>query len=399
MTHTHILIGTLFSLAAGIFSAGCGGSQQEEQHSDDHTEQEGAHLIQLTPEAIKDIGLTTIPVEETRVRGSFTVPARLIPNQDAEAYVGSLVQGRVRMVYVNVGDVVHEGQTLMSIEGLEIGEITANFIKARAGLKYAEANFQRLKALFEENIGSRKSYLEARAEYDKALATFTAEDKRIHSIGLSDNDIVTLSSSDSAGAGDHTSGVLPIRAPISGTVIERNVVKGQPVDPSTTAFRVVNTASLWADGQMQESDARKLAGKPDAVLTVVAYPNESFRGKVIYVAPVVDERTRTIAVRAVIPNPHGRLKPHMFGDLRIAVGSEEKGLYLASESVVKDGAESYVFVAVTDTTFERRSVSTGLTNNDMVEVIRGVKPGEQVVVKGSFQLKSELMKETLGEDH
>lgn len=379
----------------GFILSGCT-SEQEEQGSAASDEKIGqARVLVLNRESIKDIGLTVVVAEVKPIAGTMTIPAKLLPNQNLEAQVGSLVQGRVREVFVNVGDIVKEGQELMHIEGLEVGEIKSNFIKAKAQLKYAEANCQRQKTLLEQKVGSQKAFLEAQAEYEKADAEFNAEDKRIHSIGLTDDDLLKFVEHASLEKNGHSGGVLPIKTPIAGTVVERNVVIGQLVDGSTTAFRIINTTTLWADGQVYEKEVPRLLGKPEITLTVTAFSGEQFRGKIIFVSPIVDEHTRTITIRASIPNPNGRLKPQMFGELRVPTGGATKGLVIPAESVQKDNTDAYVFVATSDTSFERRVVSLGATFDSMVEVNAGIKPGEKVVTRGSFQLKSELMKEAL----
>jgi cobalt-zinc-cadmium efflux system membrane fusion protein len=379
----------------GFVVAGCTREQKEEASAEPEAMAGREHTVTLTTESLKEIGLTLSIAEIQPLGGNMTVPAKLIPNQDFEAQVGSLVQGRVQKVMANVGDAVKEGQELMHIEGLEVGEIKSNFIKTRAQLKYAEANYQRQKTLLEQKVGSQKSFLEAQSEYDKAFAEFNAEDKRIHSIGLTDDDLLRFVEHGSPESDSHSGGVLPIKAPIAGIVVERNVVIGQLVDGSTTAFRIVNTSILWADGQVYEKDVPRLSGKPEITLSVTAFPGEDFSGRIIYVSPVVDEQTRTITIRALIPNRKGRLKPQMFGELHVPIGGTTECLIIPAESILKDNDESYVFVATSDTTFKRRAVSLGATCDSMVEVKEGIKVGEKVVTKGSFQLKSELMKEAL----
>jgi cobalt-zinc-cadmium efflux system membrane fusion protein len=167
------------------------------------------------------------------------------------------------------------------------------------------------------------------------------------------------------------------------------------VDASTTAFKIVNTSTLWADGQVTERDVPLLSGTRAVTLTVTAFPGEKFPGKVMYISPVVDDRTRTITIRASIPNRHGRLKPHMFGEIHLPIGGTRRGLIIPAESVQMDGSVAYVFVARNDTTFEKRSVSLGSTFDSLTELRAGVAPGERVVTRGAFQLKSELMKESL----
>jgi membrane fusion protein, heavy metal efflux system len=391
--HTGLVIMSLTVM--GWMISGCAGEQKEEATASPETTIERVSVLTLKAESIREIGLTWSVAEVKPIVGNMTIPAKLLPNQDLEAQVGSLVQGRVREVFVSVGDVVKAGQELMHIEGLEVGEIKSSFIKAKAELKFAEANFERQKTLLDQKVGSQKAFLEAQAGYDKAVADFDAEDKRIHSVGLTDDDLLKFVEHASAEKDGHTGGILPIKAPIAGTVVERNIVIGQLVDGSTTAFRIINTTTLWADGQVYEKEAPGLSGRPAVTLTVTAFPGAEFHGKVIYVAPIVDEHTRTITIRASIPNRNGRLKPQMFGELHVPIGGISKGLLVPAESVQKDGVATYVFVATNDTTFERREVSLGATFDSMVEVKDGIRPGERVVTNGSFQLKSELMKEAL----
>jgi membrane fusion protein, heavy metal efflux system len=384
---------TVFVMLAVL--TGCTSEKKEDAQAKPEPTIGQARVMTLTPGAIAEIGLITSVAEVGPIAGNMAVPAKLLPNQDLEAQVGSLVQGRVRQVFANVGDYVKEGQELMHIEGLEVGEIKSNFIKAKAQLKFVEANYERQKTLLEQNVGSQKAFLEAQAEYNKALADFNAEDKSIHSIGLADDDLLKFVEDASLQKNDHSGGVLPIKSPIAGTVVERNVVIGQFVEASTTAFRIVNTSTLWADGQVYEQDVPKLSGKPEVTLTVTAFPDGEFHGKLIYVSPVVDERTRTITIRASIPNHSGQLKPQMFGELHVPTGGRARGLIIPSEAIQKEHVITYVFVATNDTTFEQRVVSLGATFDSMVEVTNGITPGERVVTKGSFQLKSELLKEAL----
>jgi membrane fusion protein, heavy metal efflux system len=389
---------TLYAIGlilSGTMVGGCTGDSPEAKVGAPRSSVATRPVVVLTTASVAEVGITTSRATVGPIIGTMEVPARLLPNQNFEAQVGSLVQGRVKEVFVEVGDAVRKDQALMHIEGLEVGEIKSRFIKAQAELKYEEANFQRQKTLLEQKVGSQKAYLEAQAHYNKALAEFTAEDKRIHSVGLSDSDVVMSNEIALRGEAAHSSGELPVRAPIAGIVVERNVVIGQLVDASTTAFRVINTSTLWADGQIYERDIPRIGGSPEITITVTAFPGQEYRGKIIYIAPSVDERTRTVTVRASIPNPGGRLKPQMFGEIHIPLGGSRTGLLIPAESLQMENDSAYVFVALNDTTFERRGVQVGAIFDSRVEVKEGLRAGERIVEKGSFQLKSELLKEAL----
>lgn len=385
----------IFLLSINILASlliGCGNKQEtpkEEKHIVHST------AIKLSREAAKQIKLETETISLQPFKGYLSLTAKVITNQDNEALIGSLVQGRVHKVFVKAGDFVKTGQILMTVEGLDVGEIKAGFLKAKANLDYTKSNYERQKKLFDEKIGAQKILLESRAEYEKALAEFKAEDKKIHSVGLSDDDVINGKSGD-----DHTSGTLPIKSSISGIVAERNVVVGQAVDASVNAFRIININSIWIDGQMYEKDLAKISRKTNVVFTSATYAHEKFTGKIIYIGQTVDAQTRTITVRGEFNNPAGKLKPQMFGELKIPVSEGVKALTVPEEAVVKGTTEQYVFVQTGDSLFEQRIVAAGSAVDGRIEIKEGLKEGDKVVSKGVFYLKSELKKDELeGDEH
>jgi cobalt-zinc-cadmium efflux system membrane fusion protein len=378
-----IIIGTLIL-------PGCGDQSKDETSTD--KPKTGHEIVTLTKKSISDIGMDLFTAKKKPLTGVLVVPAKVLPDQDLEAQIGSLVQGRVSQVFVKVGDYVTTGQILMTVEGLDAGAIIAGFIKAKASLDYTKGNYERQKKLYDEKIVSQKDLLESQAEHEKALAEYNAEDKRIHSVGLSDDDVTNGKK-----AQEHTSGTLPIKSHINGVVVERNVVIGQFVDATTNAFRIIDGNSVWIDGQIYEKDLEKVNKKTNVVFTTI-HQNEVFSGKIIYIGHVVDEQSRTITVRGEFSNPRNKLKPNMFGELKIPIGTDANAIMIPDESVVKEAGQEYVFVQISDTTYEKRNVITGTYVDGMVEIKDGLKEGDSVVSKGTFYLKSELNKDELGGD-
>lgn len=369
---------------------GCGGKEEPKK---EESKSEQREVVKLSAESIKQIKLETETVILQPFTGYLIIPAKVITNQDNEAQIGSLVQGRVHRVFVKIGDYVKTGQVLMTVEGLDIGEIKAGFMIAKAALDYSKANYERQKKLFDEKIGSQKSLLESQAEYEKTLAEYKAEDKKIHSVGLSDDDVTDGNKSE-----EHTSGTLPIKSSINGVVVERNVVIGQLVDATTNAFKVINTNNVWIDGQIYEKDLTKINQKTDAAFTSSTYQNEKFNGRIIYVGQTVDEHSRTITVRGEFGNSNNKLKPQMFGELKIPVSENAKTIMISTEAIVKESQEEYVFVQISDSTFVKRKVITGMSVDNRIEIKEGLKESEKVVTKGVFYLKSELKKDEFAGD-
>ncbi|MEI6091124.1 MAG: efflux RND transporter periplasmic adaptor subunit [bacterium] len=379
------------AVALSIAIWGC--TAKEEEPAKEEAVQESSQEVKLTAESLKQINLETETVSLQPLTGFISLPAKVVTNQDYEAQVGSLVQGRVRKVFVKIGDFVKAGQVIMTVEGFDIGSLKAGYMKAKAELDYAKANYDRQKKLFDEKIGSQKVVLETQAEYQKALAEFRAEDNKIHSVGLSDDDVTNGKTAD-----EHTASTLPIKSPISGVVVERNVVIGQLVDPTLNAFKVINNSSLWVDGQIYEKDLNKINRKTKAVFTTSTYPGEEFDGNVIYIGQTVDESSRTIMIRGEFRNKNNKLKPQMFGELQLPIGENAMAIIIPEEAVVKDADLYYVFVQTGETTFEQRMVKTGISFSNRLEIKEGLKVGEKVATKGVFYLKSELKKSELEGD-
>jgi cobalt-zinc-cadmium efflux system membrane fusion protein len=369
-------------------------SKQETQQAEAVTESASTTTVKLSSKSIQEISLQTEKITLKQFSKEISIPARITINQDKEAQVGPLIRGRVSKVFAKVGDYVKAGQDLMLVEGLEIGEMKAAFLTAKANLDYYKANFERQKKLFQENIGSQKVLLEAQNEYEKSVAEYTAQENRIKAIHLNESAVITNENQPSTGTEFCT---LPVISPINGIVIERNVVIGQSIDETATAFTVISLRDVWADGQIYEKDITKFNGHDSVIFKASVSPNESYSGKVVYIGQTIDEQTRTITIRAEFDNADGALKPQMFGELIIPVAKSE-ALVVPAEALVKIENKDYLFTCKNSETFEKVAVEVGQAQNELVEIRSGIKSGDIVVVKGSSYLKAELLKSSFGEE-
>lgn len=375
---THMIL----TLLIPALLVGCRGN--EEGVPTGHAESPG--VVRLSAAAIKEIGLRSEPATRTTRAGTLSLAAHVVADQDKEARVGTLVPGRVQRVLVKAGDRVARGDILMTIEGLDVGEIVAGYLKAQAAHDFARASYERQKMLFAENVSSQRSLLEAQAEYEKTLAELRAEDRRLHSVGLT-HDLVVSEKGE-----EHAAGTLPVHAPIDGIVVERNVVIGQYVDASVTAFVIMDTHTVWIDAGAYEKDLALITRGAEAMFVADGRPDQRFGGVVSFVGAMVDPRTRTVTVRGDFRNPGLILKPQMYGTMDIVLPRGAEGIFVPEESLVKEEGSTAVFVQRSDTTFERRTVTTGLVTEGVVEVTGGVRIGERVVVSGAFYVKSEMKK-------
>lgn len=191
---------------------------------------------------------------------------------------------------------------------------------------------------------------------------------------------------------------LELKAPIDGVIIERNQAVGELVDKASAIYVISDPSDLWVIAEIKESDIAAVKVGQEASFTVLAYPDETFHGKVVRIANKVEEPSRTVETRIEVNNADGRLKPGMFADVEIVTTVEKDVLAIPDKALqsLEDG--QIVFVALDGNKFEKRTVKLGMEQHGRVQVLEGVKAGEQVVTEGSFILKSEMLKGELADE-
>ena len=183
---------------------------------------------------------------------------------------------------------------------------------------------------------------------------------------------------------------LEILAPADGFVIEKGIVQGQMVDAGMKLYRLANLGIVWVFAQVYEQDLPYVQLGQEATVKLSSLPDREFRGRVTYVYPNVDEKTRTAKVRLEFENPGYFLKPGMFVSAQITAELEPSALLVPDSAMLRSGEKNTVFVALPGGKFDPRTVVLGPeSEHDMVEVISGLQEGERIVASGQFMLDSE----------
>jgi Cu(I)/Ag(I) efflux system membrane fusion protein len=182
---------------------------------------------------------------------------------------------------------------------------------------------------------------------------------------------------------------VTFRAPVTGIVLEKKAVQGMRFMPGETLYQIADLSSLWVIAEVNEQDIGQVRIGNSAQVTVDAYPDRKFDGKVDFIYPTLSSATRTVQVRIELNNPKGVLKPAMFANAQIDVGKSGKVLTVPASAVIDSGTRQVVLVRLAEGRFEPRTVTLGKRNDSIVEVLSGVKEGEQVVTSANFLLDSE----------
>ena len=277
---------------------------------------------------------------------------------------------------------------------MELDQTWADYLKARGKVELASKNLQREETLFEKKVAPEKDVLKAKQELGESEADLNFAKERFKLLGVSVSEFESAK-----GNGNHP--LIPVTTPFGGVVIEKTVTQGEVVSSEKALFTVADLSTLWVVIDIYEKDISRLRLGTGVKVSVTAFPEKTFKGKISYIADVVDEKTRTEKARVTIDNSSGLLKPGMFASVLIEAtsGGTERLIAVPEEAVLIDGTKRYVFIQTAPEKFQRRDIEAGRTLGDRLEVTRGLKEGETVAVKGSFILKSELKKGELVDEH
>ena len=341
--------------------------------------------VKVAPEAIERSGIRLARAIATPAGGGLTVTAEVVVEPDRQAHVSSVVAGQVARVDVSVGDTVERGQQLAVIRSVALGEARAEAARARANVEVAQANFRRQQELQREGIGAERYFLEAQADLRRAQAERSAAERALEVYGR-------------GGSGSEVS----LRSPIGGRVISRHATVGEVVAPGVTLFEVTDISRVWVVGRVYQQDAPAVREGAAAVFTLQSDASRAHRGRLDYVAPALDERSRTLPVRMVFDNPNGELRPGSFGSLTIGSAEPNPTLVPAvvGSAVQRIDAQPVVFVPGDGVgEFVAVPVRVVARLGELAQLEGALEVDAEYVAQGAFVLKSELSRSQTAEAH
>jgi membrane fusion protein, copper/silver efflux system len=322
-------------------------------------------------------GDVTIDARRQQLIGVRTVAVRRGTLNDVVRAVGTIrydetrltdvnlkIDGWIRDLYVDyTGQPITNGQRLFSIYSPEFRTTASEYVlalKTRDSLRDSIVPEARLRA--DDLVAAARARL---ALWDVSSETIRElEEKRV------------------------VPETIEFRAPASGVVLEKTAVSGLHVTAGQSLYKIVNLSVVWVEADLHEQELGAARVGRSAKVTFDAYPGSQFSARVVYVYPYLNEETRTNRVRFELPNPDGRLRPGMFANVELQA-SAGTGLTIPTDALLDSGAEQIVFVALGDGRFEPRRVKAGRRLGGEVQILEGLKEGEQVAAGAAFFLDSE----------
>ncbi len=362
----------------------------------------GSVQIVLSPEERQQVKITLAPVTERVLPLEVQASGQVQSAADRSTNVSAAVPGRVDRVNVQLGQRVSVGEVLAVLRSDEVAQIQSELLQQvldvesereqdQVQLNLTKSTFEREKQLLAEKVGIRAEFEQAKSDYLKAAAALRGlERKRQALITTASERLRLLGVSASEGARvvreRRIDNAILVRSPRSGIVAERNINPGELTDNSKPLFAVADPGQVWLVAQIFEKDIPLVKIGLPATVRLDSYPGQIFPGRLDYIAPSLDPTARTLAVRATINNPNGKLKPQMFARLTLPTGSL-KAVAVPGLAVQKSGETYVAYVQVGENTYEEHRLTLGRTLGTYVEVKSGLTLGQQVVVAGSVELQ------------
>lgn len=349
-----------------------------------------ANVVEIDAGMMRDLRITTQAVESRSGVEEVVLLGDLGVDQGRYGEVSTPIAARVTRLLVNAGDTVAAGAKLAELASSELGKARADYLSATARVALAESALKRKQDLAAERIAPLREVQEAEAAVAEAHAAQRSALAALAAFG------VPVPTTDAV---PREASTFHLRSPVRGSVIERNAVVGQMLDPTTAAFRVGDLSTLWLSGHAFERDAVRIVKGATARVAFPALPGQNFSGTVTLIGREVEQESRTIPIRISVQNPNGLLRPGMSASAGVPVGAAGANiLTVPVGSVQRVRNEWCVFLPKGTGTFEIREIGRGRDLGGEVEVLSGLKPGETVVVDGAFLLKAQAEKGSAGHD-
>ncbi|HLU46959.1 MAG TPA: efflux RND transporter periplasmic adaptor subunit, partial [Planctomycetota bacterium] len=336
-------------------------------------------------------GLAYERVERRSLARTLERNAELVFDANRHARLSSRAPGVLREIRKNVGDRMEQDETIAVIDSPVLTEAKATYFRSQALLSLRERTLERERKLLDAGAGTERALFEAETGVAEASIVLRDAEERLRSLGLATSEIARLASE------KDTSGELHLKTPFAGTIVERSASIGESVDPGDPIISIADVSTLWAKIELREEDVGIVKQGLRATLEVSGLSRRRFEGELLWIGSRVDRRTRTLEACAEIPNPDGLLRDGMFARAVIVLGEDGDGSIAVPKAAVQwDGCCNIVFLKRSESVFEPRRVSLGWETDEFFAVKGGVAEGDVVVTTGSFLLKTEILKESIG---
>ncbi len=343
---------------------------------DKQTASTGSGQVSISIQKVQKLGVKSEAATLRNLDKTIRAVGRVEVNEARTYTIAPKFEGWVERLYVNTtGQAVSKGQRLFDVYSPELISALREYALAAQG----EASLQ--------DTGSEAPVYSAKSSMSQLAAASLA---RLKNWGIGEQQIRQFKNSKEQRS-------VTFYAPVSGAVIDKKAVQGMRFMPGEVLYQIADLSSVWVVAEVAEQDIGQVRVGNVAHVTLDAYQNKIFQGKIAFISPTLNAVTRTVQVRVEMPNRQGLLKPAMFANMELAasprashgVSQNGKVLTVPTSAVIDSGTRQIVLVQRAEGHFEPRTVKLGSRSENYVEVVEGLAAGEQVVTSANFLIDAE----------
>jgi len=364
--------------AVMLVLTGCGGPPANPSaNSGSAKNSDHAELFTIPQEQMAHVQVLT--VQPTTLPRSLRLTGSVAYNSFRTTPVITQVSGPVSRVVVVPGQKVHQGEPMLYVASPDYSQLRTNYLKAKEAYALAQKAYARARDLYEHKAIAEQNLEQAQSAEVQASGDLASSQAALKVMGITDPDELVKGP---------PSFEVPVRAPISGEVVEQDVSAGQLIQPGATqCFMISDIGSVWVLVNIYQKDLPYVRVGDTVAIRTDTYP-EAFHGRISYVAASLDPNTRTLQARIETNNPGEKLKKDMYVVATVNAGTIPNAIALPDAAVLRDSEnQPFVYAAAASNQFGRRSVTLGESLNGQTQIISGLKAGDQVIGNGSLFLQ------------
>jgi Cu(I)/Ag(I) efflux system membrane fusion protein/cobalt-zinc-cadmium efflux system membrane fusion protein len=325
-------------------------------------------MITINPVVVQNMNVRTAPVQQKDLSTVVRAVGKVEYDEQKLFNVNPKISGWVEQLYVDyTGKMVQRGQPLFSIYSPELVTTQQEYLLAlKTQNKVASSSFEQIRA--------------------GGISLLEATRKRLEYWDIPDSEINELEQS------GKVKKAVTLKSPATGVVLHKNAIEGEYIKASTPAYKIADLSTIWVQTSVYDYEVPWIEEGQPAQMALSYQPGKTYEGTVAYVYPTLDQKTRTVQVRLEFSNPNLELKPGMFANVRIQTRPKSNVTVIPNEAIIRTGERNIVFVAKGEGSFEPREVTLGMEGgerNNEIEILEGVKPGEEIVTSAQFLFDSE----------
>lgn len=363
----------------------------EEHHEEAPAEaEEKTAKIVLSEEQQQKMNLDIRTASPGQLNLIVTTRGKVIPHPDGLVHILPKAPGSVREALKNVGDSVKAGESLAVLESQEMALMKADYLAAQSKERLALSVFDREETLHKKQITSEQDFLNAKANYEEAKINSNLARQKLYTFGLCDPEINSLSNQREPDFRFYS-----VCSPIDGVVTHRHLTKGEYVENTATIFEIADFSTLWIDIAIYPKDLSKIK---QGQLVDITLPGENTKSKarIVFIRPIIEGETITAQAYAEMDNPSRNWYAGSFVNVDVIADTIPLPLVISNDALQNIEGQNCVFLCTAEG-FEKRPVKIGRADRENVEILSGIKPGDQYANQ-AFLLKAELGKNSVEED-